>query len=213
MRLTHPPGTIIIVKRPLRLLLRAATLLSLILLISTAVLWVRSLSVQDQVSWSLENRAFFIEGRKGGVRLIYVRHDPTSAAAWAARDPADDERQELPHSLLLAGPGIHYKRTTPKPLGMLWNDTRPINTYFGFSYGYVPSPAGTSLASECTIPYYLCLLIFIIAPMRFLKRTLSARAISRRSSHGLCTNCGYDLRGTPRQCPECGRVQEIRTKV
>jgi hypothetical protein len=31
-----------------------------------------------------------------------------------------------------------------------------------------------------------------------------------RRATGLCVRCGYDLRGTPQQCPECPTVPEPR---
>jgi hypothetical protein len=35
---------------------------------------------------------------------------------------------------------------------------------------------------------------------------LPYRQVRRRRLHGLCVRCGYDLRGSPEKCPECGTV-------
>jgi hypothetical protein len=37
-------------------------------------------------------------------------------------------------------------------------------------------------------------------------RVLRLRRKVWRFYHGYCTNCGYDLRETPRYCPECGTI-------
>lgn len=36
------------------------------------------------------------------------------------------------------------------------------------------------------------------------RRTWSARRAEKRAESGLCRHCGYDLRGSPERCPECG---------
>ena len=37
-------------------------------------------------------------------------------------------------------------------------------------------------------------------------RRQNARLILDRLKRGQCPNCGYDLRGTPSYCPECGTI-------
>jgi hypothetical protein len=52
-------------------------------------------------------------------------------------------------------------------------------------------------------PHWFAMLLLLVLPARWLVPRVVRRGRARR---GLCNGCGYDLRGTPERCPECGAV-------
>jgi hypothetical protein len=75
----------------------------------------------------------------------------------------------------------------------------------------VPTPL---MAVRVTVPYRVIAATTALLPALWLALTArglwTARRLARRRRSGLCTDCGYDLRGTPgaARCPECGRDLE-----
>jgi hypothetical protein len=56
------------------------------------------------------------------------------------------------------------------------------------------------------IPFWLLTTLTAILPLFEIPFLLGAFEKSMRKTHGLCLNCGYDLRASPTTCPECGRT-------
>jgi hypothetical protein len=88
-----------------------------------------------------------------------------------------------------------------------WHSGRPApgaarqGEFLGFRYYSV----GTSWAS-LAIPYFALVIAAVIPSLPALRQALRDHENSRRSRLGECVGCGYDLRGSPDQCPECGAV-------
>ena len=53
----------------------------------------------------------------------------------------------------------------------------------------------------------LFILLGAIGAFSFFAARREAERLKRQTS-GFCVNCGYDLRGTPNRCPECGTTTE-----
>jgi hypothetical protein len=75
----------------------------------------------------------------------------------------------------------------------------------------LPTPV---TAARVTVPYRLIAATTALLPALWLAMSArgvwTARRLNRRRRSGLCTACGYDLRGTPGapRCPECGCNRE-----
>jgi hypothetical protein len=58
------------------------------------------------------------------------------------------------------------------------------------------------------VPCWLAAFVCAILPAVWVDRRRRRRNARRRRDAGLCAKCGYDLRGSPGRCPECGTSAE-----
>jgi len=60
--------------------------------------------------------------------------------------------------------------------------------------------------SEIEIAFIKSTVFSMVLPLLWLFDRRRKQRASRRLASGHCTKCGYDLRATPEQCPECGTI-------
>jgi hypothetical protein len=125
---------------------------------------------------------------------------------------------EIPYAEKATGIAGTLNRVTWGRRGpmLIFGGWRPIQTASFLIGGEVPTPSGKpqSFGDQVlvwAVPYYVIVLALSVAPVLLMLRILRARTAHRRA-HGLCLNCGYDLRATPERCPECGDVQNVITR-
>jgi hypothetical protein len=169
-------------RRP-RVVRSSLTAVSLLLCVGVGVLWVRSYTRMD----GLQRCAATAAGARS--YSVYTRHGSV-------------------HYLFVAGPqgappGWRHLGAAQPPMFKTISD-RPKRRLLGLAYG--DASAGNASVWCVSVPCWL-LLGGALCPSFVWAWRRRRRRIRRR--RGLCLNCGYDLRGMPGRCPECGAAAEV----
>ena len=176
-----------------RRLLNLLTALSLLLCVVVAALWVRSFWRSDGVQHGGPAETSW--GSETGT-LVFSRSYPGesgigSTAGWEFNSYPVEPREDSP---FINGQQFRYRA-------------------FGFEIAsYLPA-RGTVAANGANmrfwyvyVPHWFAVAVLALPPSLGLWRRWRRR---RKIGAGLCPACGYDLRATPDQCPECGAAVSV----
>ena len=83
----------------------------------------------------------------------------------------------------------------------------PVRRWIPLRLFYDVFPAETHVAA---VPHWVPLLAAAALPV---VRGLRRRRRAARLRSGACPSCGYDLRGSPGRCPECGAARKAEVAV
>jgi hypothetical protein len=181
------------VKRFLRILLNAATAVSLLLCVATVVLWVRSYVAFDLITLQIGGRSAQVWTPRGRLNVEWASR-PYFRPRWMTQAPVGAvsvwEFLRPEHSVQTDVSG--------KPHRYAWLGFIFSPTYEQPASRDQPACWFTTLG----VPCYALLAITAVLPAR-----RGWHALRQRSRlPGLCPACGYDLRATPERCPECGAI-------
>jgi len=166
-----------------RRLFNALAGISLVLCLATAVLWVRSHFLIDEILWYSSKRDVIVNGFP--LLLVTSEHGELFFMSTAS-DVLDD-----------SGRIFIYRNDTAWPPGKdrrCW-ERLGFSKYAGWSAGYWTEYIG--------FPHFLAIAGTAVLPALWI-RSRVRHSVSKGTI--ACPTCGYDLRATPDRCPECGEV-------
>ena len=187
-----------------RWIFNSVVAVSLILFLAVAVLWVRSYFAGDSLTVQ-KNQRYSIRSYRGLLGVIASSKYSVSAFA----PPPFTGGQEEPYSEKWELSRI-ATRELSWTIAFNWPNsfTRAL---LGFKIGYCWEPGDSDLGEMdvdsgylAIAPHWAYMLALGCIPAFWLRRHRQQRF---QKGHGaFCSVCGYDLRATPNQCPECGTV-------
>jgi hypothetical protein len=180
-----------------------AAALSLLLFVAMAALWARSYFVYDAVAGCISEKPtseICVQALSNHGAISLRRFDLTLTSATAP--PSGYRLRDGLH--FDAGQEKHWKTGHPE------SGLSGLRELFAFdlwdgTYKRRPLREVTQSERDCGIrfPHWVVVLPAAVAPALWWRQVRKHR-MRRRA--GLCLGCGYDLRGTPDRCPECGAV-------
>jgi hypothetical protein len=171
------------VRRLLRIFFNLLTILSLLLFLTSATLWLRSRWRWDVLLW--------VEAATPGAHRHYLglMSADGGVAVYGGFHSPDVDRVLVPS-------GWHWESFDPMPIpfaGSFWPNR--------WGFGYQARGGPDDHLRALLFPTWLATTLFAFLPLTRFAMTIRRR---RRVREGHCKKCGYDLRATPQRCPECG---------
>ena len=199
-----------------RRLLNLLTILSLLLCVAVAGLWVRGTLCFDEWWWTDVKATGYDQptGTEEMSHFSFAHGDGVMAVQWGrshragtARRGYDgrrgwDRRDSSKHPL-----DLHLLYHADHQFaGFGWTDRR--HSRGSLTAPGVPADPDQGYVVEryriAKAPLWFPLLLTAAVPASRGARFMT-RLVRRRARDGCCPSCGYDLRATPGRCPECGR--------
>lgn len=191
-------------------MLRSLVYISIVMLIGSLLLWLRSIWIVDEIRFlTRADTLFVLDTHPNGVNLMFVTHANSYPPTWNPQSsiPA---RQGWSysnwHEFMLKdsdGDGIGYA-----PYLVLQN--APAHSFPETGYEFTTCnwsyPNGTQIVQRLiclALPFWLIVPLLMIPGLLGWRWTRARRSRMRANR---CISCGYDLRGSPGRCPECGRT-------
>jgi hypothetical protein len=178
-------------KRSRQRIFSAATALSLILSVASAMLWLRNHFVEDTVVWDSAGSAYVVSAFHGTVGY-YVR--------WGAT--------------IYNPRRLSWLRTPPKPMPEISRSPSVRIVFFGLGgllFDSKPADGRIRGGKSFSVIFFDfgLILVFSILPLLWFR---AYRKNRKCLGDGLCPRCGYDLRATRDRCPECGTPALTKVK-
>ena len=200
-------------RRPLRILLNAATVLSLVLCVVTVAAWVRSYWLSEM--WTRGHQELGADSHRkwlwqfasagGSVSYFGYSEDVHGLGKFNPQVLADLRA-------ILSVPANRDTRgyqSRPRTQGRA---TFGLTTTLGFGFKFhrdAPAPPSTGSSWSCsmTVPYWAvtgaCAVPLAVC-LRCIRRRHKGDRADQDPASLRCPACGYDCRATPDRCPECG---------
>jgi hypothetical protein len=177
---------------------RFALVWSLIGFVITCVLWARSRQAPEVLARSTKEPGFatdaFLHSAQG---LVLVQ------VSW--------RREVEPNGFAVAQPTVSWSHRRLEPPLDLRIKMRAAYDSWGFACE-VQRPRYESTSRHdwrhyrLMFPHWAAVIALGVPALGLIWPIARHARTRRRARRGLCRACGYDLRATPRQCPECGAL-------